>query len=118
MAPEMRLVALRGANSVKDNTGEAILGATDELMREILKRNGLGARRPRELHLHAHARPRRAVPGGRGARDGPVLRPLLCSREIPVPGALPKVIRVMIHAYLPVGTPPSTSTSATPSSCG
>ena len=25
--------------------------------------------------------------------------PLLCAREIPVPGSLPRVIRVMIHAY-------------------
>ena len=25
--------------------------------------------------------------------------PLLCAREIPVPGALPQVIRVLIHAY-------------------
>ena len=25
--------------------------------------------------------------------------PLLCSREIPVPGALPRVIRVMVHYY-------------------
>ena len=29
--------------------------------------------------------------------------PLLCAREIPVPGALPKVIRVLIHAYKPDG---------------
>jgi chorismate mutase len=29
--------------------------------------------------------------------------PLLCAREIPVPGALPKVIRVLIHAYVPEG---------------
>ena len=27
--------------------------------------------------------------------------PLLCAREIPVPGALPQVIRVLIHAYMP-----------------
>ena len=27
--------------------------------------------------------------------------PLLCAREIPVPGSLPRVIRVMIHAYAP-----------------
>ncbi len=26
--------------------------------------------------------------------------PLLCAREIPVPGALPHVIRVLIHAYM------------------
>ena len=25
--------------------------------------------------------------------------PLLCAREIPVPGSLPRVIRVMIHYY-------------------
>ena len=42
--------------------------------------------------------------------------PLLCAREIPVPGALPKVIRVLIHAYM--DRPPSTSTSATRPSCG
>ena len=39
----MRLVALRGANEVKANTAEAILAATDELMREILERNALAA---------------------------------------------------------------------------
>jgi chorismate mutase len=32
--------------------------------------------------------------------------PLLCAREIPVPGALPQVIRVLIHGYKPDGTPP------------
>ena len=39
----MRLVALRGANTVTENTAEAILSATDKLMREILARNALGA---------------------------------------------------------------------------
>ena len=29
--------------------------------------------------------------------------PLLCAREIPVPGALPRVIRVLIHCYPPRG---------------
>ena len=27
--------------------------------------------------------------------------PLLCAREIPVPGALPRVIRVLMHCYPP-----------------
>ena len=27
--------------------------------------------------------------------------PLLCSREVPVPGSLPQVIRVLIHYYAP-----------------
>ena len=25
--------------------------------------------------------------------------PLLCAREVPVPGALPRIIRVLIHCY-------------------
>jgi chorismate mutase len=27
--------------------------------------------------------------------------PLLCAREIPVPGSMPRVIRVLIHCYAP-----------------
>ena len=29
--------------------------------------------------------------------------PLLCAREVDVPGSLPKVIRVLIHYYAPEG---------------
>jgi chorismate mutase len=76
----MRLIALRGANTVTENDAGAILAATDELMREILARNEVvPAQAAREMGLSAV--------------------PLLCAREIPVPGALPKVIRVLIHAY-------------------
>lgn len=27
--------------------------------------------------------------------------PLLCAREVPVPGAVPKVIRILMHYYAP-----------------
>ena len=37
----MRLFALRGATTVDRNDAEAILGATEWLMREIMKRNEL-----------------------------------------------------------------------------
>ena len=37
----MRLFALRGANHVTTNQREAILSATDELMRELMARNSL-----------------------------------------------------------------------------
>ena len=82
----MRLVALRGANTVTENTAEAILAATDTLMREILARNKLRRRRSRELHLHAHAGPRRHLPGRRRARDGPVPRPAAVRPRDPRPG--------------------------------
>ena len=38
----MRLIALRGANTVAANEAEAILDATEALMHELLGRNGLG----------------------------------------------------------------------------
>ena len=37
----MRLFALRGANGVTANDADAILAATDELMRELMRRNSL-----------------------------------------------------------------------------
>ena len=33
--------------------------------------------------------------------------PLLCCREIPVPGSMPRVIRVMLHFYAPEDTAPA-----------
>src|SRR5690348_11297382 len=40
-AAAMRLHALRGATTVDQNDAEAIVGATEWLMREIMKRNDL-----------------------------------------------------------------------------
>ena len=102
-----------------ENDADAILGATDELMREILERNALARRRPRELHLHAHRRPRRRVPRRRRAQDGlergaAAVRPrgagagLAAARH---PRADPLLRR-------PTATSRSTSTSARPPRCG
>ena len=96
----MRLVALRGANSVRENTAEAILGATDELMREILKRNGLGADDLVSCIFTLTPDLDAQFPAVAAREMGLSNVPLLCAREIPVPGALPKVIRVLIHAYM------------------
>jgi chorismate mutase len=30
----------------------------------------------------------------------------MCAREIPVPGALPRVVRVLVHCYPPEGIEP------------
>ena len=106
MALEMRLVALRGANSVKENSAEAILDATDELMREILKRNGLGAENLVSCIFTLTPDLDAQFPAVAAREMGLSSVPLLCAREIPVPGALPRVIRVLIHGYKTDGTPP------------
>jgi chorismate mutase len=97
----MRLVALRGANTVTDNTSEAILSATDALMREILSRNGLGADDLVSCIFTLTPDLDAQFPAVAARQMGLSNVPLLCAREIPVPGALPQVIRVLMHAYLP-----------------
>jgi chorismate mutase len=100
MATHMRLVALRGANTVTENTAEAILCATDALMREILSRNGLGADDLVSCIFTLTPDLDAQFPAVAAREMGLSSVPLLCAREIPVPGALPQVIRVLIHAYL------------------
>src|SRR5688500_6772570 len=97
---EMRVVALRGANEVTENTAEAILSATDKLMREILSRNRLGADDLVSCIFTLTPDLDAQFPAAAARAMGLSSVPLLCAREIPVPGALPKIIRVLIHAYM------------------
>ena len=97
----MRLVAIRGANTVAENTAEAILSGTDALMREILARNLLGADDLVSCIFTLTPDLDAQFPAVAAREMGLSGVPLLCAREIPVPGALPKVIRVLIHAYMP-----------------
>jgi chorismate mutase len=96
----MRLVALRGANTVTENSAQAILAATDELMREILRRNALGAEDLVSCIFTLTPDLDAEFPAVAARQMGLSGVPLLCAREIPVPGALPQVIRVLIHAYM------------------
>jgi chorismate mutase len=93
----LRLFALRGANTVQENRREAILAATDELMRELLERNSLS---PDVLVscIFTLTEDLDAEFPAVAARDmGLQHVPLLCAREIPVPGSMPRVIRVLVH---------------------
>ena len=100
MQAGMRVVALRGANEVKSNTAEDILAATDKLMREILERNRLAADDLVSCIFTLTPDLDAQFPAAAARAMGLSSVPLLCAREIPVPGALPKIIRVMIHAYM------------------
>ena len=100
MQAGMRVVALRGANEVKSNTAEDILAATDKLMREILERNRLGVDDLVSCIFTLTPDLDAEFPAAAARAMGLSSVPLLCSREIPVPGALPKIIRVLIHAYM------------------
>src|SRR4051795_10345859 len=99
----MKLVALRGANTVTENTADAILSATDALMREILERNSLAAEDLVSCIFTLTPDLDAEFPAVAARNMGLSAVPLLCAREIPVPGALPQIIRVLIHAYVADG---------------
>jgi chorismate mutase len=97
----MRLFALRGANSVESNRSYAILGATDELMRELMSRNGLEPEAMVSCIFTVTEDLDAEFPAVAARRIGLDRVPLLCAREVPVPGSLPRVIRVLVHYYAP-----------------
>jgi chorismate mutase len=99
----MRLHALRGATTVHANEADAILDATDALMRAVLERNGLTAEDLVSCIFTVTDDLDAEFPAVAARRMGLSTVPLLCAREIPVPGSLPRVIRVLIHCYLAEG---------------
>ncbi len=102
----MRLFALRGANSVERNDAAAILGATDALMRELMRAMTLAPEAivcciftlTDDLDAEFPAVAARAL--------GLDEVPLLCAREVPVPGSMPRVIRALVHYYADDGHRP------------
>ena len=95
----MRMIAVRGATTVEANDGEAILHATEELMGEMLTRNRLEADALVSCIFTLTEDLDAEFPAVAARRMGLSRVPLLCAREIPVPGSLPRVIRVLMHCY-------------------
>jgi chorismate mutase len=104
---ERRLFAVRGAVRAEANEAEAIVAATTELMEDLLERNAI---EPGDLvsclftttdDLDAE------FPAVAARNLGLEAVPLICCREIPVPGSMGRVIRAMVHYYAPAGHVPS-----------
>jgi chorismate mutase len=95
----MRLFALRGATTVERNSAEAILTATEELMHEILTRNALTPADVVSCVFTMTEDLDAEFPAVAARRLGFDKVPLMCAREVPVPGSLPRVIRVLMHYY-------------------
>jgi chorismate mutase len=94
-----RLHALRGAISVSHDDAQEILSATTELMHEIVERNALAPERVVSCIFTVTDDLTAEFPAVAARALGFERVPLLCAREIPVPGSLPRVIRVLIHYY-------------------
>jgi chorismate mutase len=95
----MRLFALRGATTVTENDADAILAATEELMRAVLERNALSPQDCVSCLFTLTDDLDAVFPALAARRIGFHAVPLLHAREIPVPGSLPRVIRVLVHYH-------------------
>jgi len=99
--PQQRLFAVRGATQVEANEADAILSATEELMKELISRNGLEPELMVSCLFTTTEDLDAEFPAVAARRLGLDQVPLLCCREIPVPGSMPRVIRVLVHYYAP-----------------
>jgi chorismate mutase len=95
----MPVRGVRGATQVDSDTAETIALATRELLLAILAANP--TLQPQDLAsvFFTVTDDLSADYPALAARDLPGWRmvPLLCGREIPVPGATPRLLRVLLH---------------------
>ncbi|MHB1469284.1 MAG: chorismate mutase [Solirubrobacteraceae bacterium] len=104
---ESRMHGLRGAITVEHNDSDEILRATTELMQTLKERNGLAPEDVVSCIFTLTDDLDAQFPAVAARALGFQHVPLLCAREIPVPGSLPMVIRVLIHYYPSDGSAPS-----------
>jgi chorismate mutase len=102
-----RLFAVRGATQAEANESAAILDATAGLMRELIERNGLEPEAMVSCLFTTTEDLDAEFPAVAARKLGLDAVPLLCCREIPVPGSMPRVIRVMLHFYGPADLVPA-----------
>ena len=88
---------------MEENEPEAILTATDELVREVMERNALAAEQMVSCIFTCTGDLDAEFPAVAARNLGLSSVPLLCAREIDVPGSLPRVIRMLLHCYAEAG---------------
>jgi chorismate mutase len=96
---EQRVRALRGAITADVDEPAAIVAATVELLRAMLERNEAAAEDLISVVFTTTHDLVSEFPAAAARTIGISDVPLLCAQEIPVPGAVPRCIRVLMHLY-------------------
>lgn len=94
-----RVRALRGAITVDADEPTEIVAATVELLRAMLDRNEASAEDLISVVFTATIDLVSEFPAAAARTIGISDVPLLCAQEIPVPDAVPRCIRVLMHLY-------------------
>ena len=95
----MRVRAARGAIGVAQDEAETLLDATERLLARVIERNAIATDDLVSVLFTVTDDLRSAFPAEAARRMGLGRVPLLCAREIPVPGSMRRVIRVLVHYY-------------------
>ena len=93
----MAVRAVRGAIQVDEDDRQQVLDATTELLQAILERNALTQEDLISVVFTATPDLTSEFPAYAARQMGFVDVPLLCAGEIDVPGAMPRVLRVLAH---------------------
>ncbi|WP_436756789.1 chorismate mutase [Streptosporangium sp. V21-05] len=89
--------AIRGAIQVESNDRDAILSGVTELVTEVMGRNRLTTDDVISVIFTATPDLTAEFPALAARKLGFHDVPLICASEIDVPGALPRVVRLMAH---------------------
>jgi chorismate mutase len=93
----VRCRGIRGATTVEVDSADAILEATRELLSHIVEVNGLAADDVASALFTVTPDLAAAFPARAAREMGWRNVALLDAQEIPVPGSLPRCVRVLIH---------------------
>ena len=97
--PTRAVRAIRGATQLDRDDRDHLLASVDELIRSILEQNAIQNDDLVSMILTATPDLRSEFPAVAARALGIGDVPLLCAQEIDVEGALPRVIRVMVHVH-------------------
>jgi chorismate mutase len=97
--PPVKLRALRGATTAEANDAGAIIEATAELLREMIRRNGVDPDDVVSMIFTATPDLDAEFPASAARKIGMSHVPLLCAREIDVPDAVGRCVRVLMHLH-------------------
>jgi chorismate mutase len=101
-----RLWGVRGAAQAARNDADSILAATRELMLELMDQNALSPESFVSVIFTCTDDLDAEFPAVAARELGLNRVPLLCNREMDVPGAMERVIRVLAHYHAPAGHEP------------
>ncbi len=93
----MAVRGVRGAITAAENSAEAIIDATEELLRAMVERNAIDPDEIASAFFTTTTDLNAEFPAYAARRLGWLTVPLICGHEMGVPGALPLCIRVMLH---------------------